>query len=309
MAIKIEKVNYAGWPNCLRLSNRQIELVVTTDVGPRIIRCGFLGGENELKEYPEMLGKTGGSEWKIYGGHRLWHAPEAEPRTYYPDNGSVEHEQLKAGGKFGWQGVRVVQPVESTAKIQKEMEIRLSPDQARVEVLHRLRNRGMWDVKLAPWALSVMAPGGRAIIPLPPRGPHPENLPPTNSVTFWAYTDFSDPRWILGFKYLILRNDPKRKDPQKIGVMCPDGWVAYARGGRLFAKKFKHQLGASYPDFGCSVETFTNHAMLEIETLGPTAKLAPGAQVTHVEEWRLAKKVPEPQNDRDVDKRVLPVVK
>ena len=29
-------------------------------------------------------GKTGGSEWHIYGGHRLWHAPEVMPRTYYP---------------------------------------------------------------------------------------------------------------------------------------------------------------------------------------------------------------------------------
>jgi hypothetical protein len=64
-------INYAGWERCVRLSNGIVELVATMDVGPRIIRFGFIGGDNEFKEYPEMLGKTGGDEWRIYGGHRL----------------------------------------------------------------------------------------------------------------------------------------------------------------------------------------------------------------------------------------------
>jgi hypothetical protein len=42
-----------------------------------------------------------------------------------------------------------------------------------------------------------------------------------------------------------------------------------------------------YPDFGCSVEIFTNAAMLEVETLGPLATLEPGSAVEHVEEWSL----------------------
>ena len=143
---------------------------------------------------------------------------------------------------------------------------------------------------------------------MPPRGPHPENLPPANSLTLWAYTDFTDPRWVLGFKYFMLKNDPQRKDPQKLGLMCPSGWVAYANAGRLFAKKFQHCRGAAYTDFGCSVETFTNDEMLEVETLGPIAKLEPGQTVEHTEEWLLAKNVPVPQNDADIERDVLPLV-
>ena len=82
----MEKIAYGGWPNCIRLRNRRMELVVTTDVGPRIMRLAFRGGPNLLKEYPEHLGKRGGNAWRLYGGHRLWHAPEASPRTYWPDN-------------------------------------------------------------------------------------------------------------------------------------------------------------------------------------------------------------------------------
>ena len=89
----MEKIVYTGWPNCYRLANGLVELVVTTDVGPRVIRFGFVGGANVFKEYDAMLGLTGGDEWRIYGGHRLWHAPEGKPRTYCPDNGPVQIEE------------------------------------------------------------------------------------------------------------------------------------------------------------------------------------------------------------------------
>ena len=82
--VTVEKTEYRGWQNCYRLSNNLVDLIVTTDVGPRVIRFGFVGEENEFKEYEELMGRTGGAEWRIYGGHRLWHAPEARPRTYYP---------------------------------------------------------------------------------------------------------------------------------------------------------------------------------------------------------------------------------
>src|SRR5688500_11349363 len=106
----MEKIDYKGWPNCYRLSNGVVDLVITTDVGPRVIRFGFLGEDNEFKEYAEMSGKTGGDEWRIYGGHRLWHAPEAAPRTYFPDNAPVQIEE-HAGF------VRLIQSVETTTGI------------------------------------------------------------------------------------------------------------------------------------------------------------------------------------------------
>ena len=49
---------YRGWPNCYRLSNGLIDLIVTTDVGPRVIRFGFVGEENEFKEYDDDGGQA-----------------------------------------------------------------------------------------------------------------------------------------------------------------------------------------------------------------------------------------------------------
>jgi hypothetical protein len=45
--------------------------------------------------------------------------------------------------------------------------------------------------------------------------------------------------------------------------------------------------GASYPDFGCNAEFFTNARMLELETLSPLTTLAPGATLRHEEHWYL----------------------
>ncbi|MGA3057296.1 MAG: hypothetical protein ABSE70_04565 [Candidatus Limnocylindrales bacterium] len=297
----IEKVNYCGWENSYRLSNDLIDLVVTTDVGPRIIRCGFVDDENEFKEYADQIGRTGGDEWRIYGGHRLWHAPEVSPRTTSPDNSAIA---LEDHGPF----VRLLQPVEKTTGIQKEIDIRLAPDSASVRVTHRLRNLNMWMVELAPWAISVMAPGGTSILPLPPRGTHDENLLPTNTLTYWAYTDLSDPRWRIGRSFIQLREDPTQAGPQKVGLMAPAGWIGYARNGHLFVKRVAYVPGAAYPDLGCSLETYTEAGMLEIETLGPTARIEPQGSVEHVEDWSLFRDVPTPASDADVSAHVLPKI-
>jgi len=280
MALKISKEEYGGWPNCHRLSNGIVDLAVTTDVGPRIIRFGFVEGENEFKEYPGMLGQTGSDEWRIYGGHRLWVAPEDRERTYQPDNERVALEE--DGGT-----VRLVQPTEPANGIQKEIEVRLSDSEPLVEVTHRLRNTNASAVELAPWAISAMAPGGRAIIPLPPRGSHEGSLLPTSTIALWAYTDMTDARWAWCQRYVALRQDANPTTPQKAGFVAPDGWAAYQRDDHVFLKRFVYSQDGRYPDLGCNVEVFTNKEMLELETLGTLVCLQPGAVVEHVERWSL----------------------
>ncbi len=57
--VKVEKTEYKGWRNCYRVSNGEVELIITADVGPRIIRFGFPGGQNLFKEFAEQLGALG----------------------------------------------------------------------------------------------------------------------------------------------------------------------------------------------------------------------------------------------------------
>jgi hypothetical protein len=293
----LSQTDYAGWANCHKLANGRIELIITGDVGPRLIRFGFVGGENMLFEDPAGVGRTGGDEWRLYGGHRLWHAPEHPVRTYLPDNAPVQVEDYVGGA-------RVTQPVEAANGIHKQIDIVMDENAAHVQLTHRLINTGPWPVMLSAWALSVMAGGGTAIIPLPPRGEHPRDLLPTTQLAIWPYTDMADPRWTWGTRHILLRQ--RDAAPQKVGLSVPDGWVGYANFGNLFVKRFQPITDAIYPDLNSSVEVFTNNAMLEVETLSPLTQLAPGAAVEHVEHWHLFEGVTAPQNDADVERDILP---
>ena len=175
-------------------------------------------------------------------------------------------------------------------------------------MIHRLINHNMWPVELAPWALSVMAPGGTGIVPLPPRKPHTESLLPANTLSMWAYTDMSEPRWTWGHQLLMLRQDPNRSAPQKVGISSLGGWAAYANRGHLFIKFFDPLPAAHYPDLNSSVEFFTNDMMLEVETLGPMVKLSPGMAVTHTETWVLLRDIPQPESEVDGVSGILPKI-
>ncbi len=70
-SVRVEKTEYKGWPNCYRVSNGEIELIVTGDVGPRVIRFGFIGGQNLFKEFPEQLGRSGEEKFQLRGGDRV----------------------------------------------------------------------------------------------------------------------------------------------------------------------------------------------------------------------------------------------
>jgi hypothetical protein len=277
MSVRMDVVTYAGWKNCIRLTAGKVELVITTAVGPRVIRCGLRGGPNLFKEYAEQRGQSGGASWRIYGGHRLWHAPEVSPRTYAPDNGPVA---------WDWKGgtLTLDQPVEPSTGIEKQ--IRITPAASGlIELRHRLVNRNPWEIELAPWCLTVMAPGGRAIFPQEKFIPHTEHLLPARPLVLWHYTDMADPRWTWGAKFIQLRQDPKRPAPQKVGLFIRDGWAAYTLRGQVFIKRFPARIGAPHADFGCNAETFTNGEMLEVESVGALARLAAGGQVEQVERW------------------------
>src|SRR5205085_174367 len=116
IAMTLERITYNGWPNCWRLTDGGIDLVVTADVGPRIIRCGWQTGPNLFVEIPAHAGLTGGDTWRMYGGHRFWIAPESVPRTYLPDNAPLEVTPAPDGS-----GLHLLQPVEAATGLQKDL--------------------------------------------------------------------------------------------------------------------------------------------------------------------------------------------
>lgn len=298
--VTVEKIAFKGWPNCYRVSNGLVEFIATTDVGPRIVAFAFVGGTNLFFVREDFAGQTGGTEWKNYGGHRIWHAPEDKVRTYEPDNGPIQARPID-------NGLVLTMPSEKLSTIQKEIEITLDPASTQVRVVHRLRNLGAWPIECAPWAISVMAPGGFAIAPLPATY-HPDRLLPNRALTLWPYTDMRDDRWLWGTDYILLRQKVvSGQDRTKVGINNNLGWAAYYLRPYLFIKRFTYVDGARYPDFNSSLEVFSNNRMLELETLGPVVTLQPGATVSHEERWELHRDLQLTFSEEDVRAKVEPL--
>ncbi|MDL5050441.1 hypothetical protein QQ054_31035 [Oscillatoria amoena NRMC-F 0135] len=276
----IKKVQYNGW-DAVELSNPSLTMVVTTSVGPRVICVKTPEGPNFMMNHPAQQGLTGGEQWRIYGGHRLWHSPEADPRTYAPDNDPVDWKEIPGG-------IKLIQAVEKTTGLQKEIEIILDPASAKAVLTHRIYNRGYFDVEFAPWCLSVCAPGGVAYLPFAGKA-RPNTFLNDRILSLWPYTDLSDPR--LGFRSsgVLLRQDPKATTPCKIGATSNYGWGAYVLGQEAFIKTIPVQSLESgspvHPDNNVAWELYTCDLFLELETLGALEKIAPGQFAQHQETW------------------------
>ncbi|MCW5936140.1 MAG: hypothetical protein KIT11_02390 [Fimbriimonadaceae bacterium] len=267
---------FGGWDRCAWLSNGEVEAVVTLEVGPRVLRFGRPGGPNHFAVYERHAGLTGGDDYRSYGGHRLWTAPEIPGITNEPDNQPVALAETDDGLRFST-------PI-GVAGVAKSMTLAWEEDA--LVVRHRVENQSSGLRPLAPWAISVMAPGGVCLFPLPEPRDHGDALQPGGPLVLWRYTDLSDPRWEIGRRIARLRQS-KEGAAQKVGSFVEQGWAAHTNFNEVFIKSFSAEAGKAYTDFGCNFEIFTRHDMLEVESLGTYQILSPGDSVEHVERWRL----------------------
>lgn len=292
---------------CMSLTNGLVELRVTLDCGPRVIHCACAGMENMFFEDAAKapLGQkfdTYEDQLILYGGHRLWISPEVVPRCYHPDNVPVTVEVIENGGT-GPSGARFTGTVEKHNAIQKSIALTLDPDSPRVRVVHTVRNVGLWDIQLAPWAITMLAPGGIEIMPMPNRN---TGFLPNRNFTFWDYTELNDSRVYFGKDYISLCQDTNKDNAFKLGYNNEAGWSAYFNRGQVFLKYFEPVHDGFYPDNGCCFETYTNGKMIEMETLGEMHELGPDDFVTLEEEWELysAEKPANPHDEAGLKKSI-----
>ncbi len=275
----METLEYLNLPHCLRLSNLDAEVIVSTHVGPRVLRYALTKGENVLAEFPDTRISTALGHWNPRGGHRLWVAPELLPGSYAPDNEPLEYEVLNP------LSVRLRQPSDASG-FQKEMIVTLEPTGSGVTVYHRITNRSHFTVQVAPWALTIVR-SGTVLLPQEPFKSHDQELLPARALVLWPFTDLSDPRWTFGPRFIRLRADPRLPHAQKMGAMNKQGYLAHHSGDVLFIKRFEFLEDHPYPDYGCNCETYVAGAFQEVESLGPLKVILPGASLEHVEKWTL----------------------
>lgn len=245
----------------------------------RIVRFTPKGKPNLFADLGLSPVETPHGNFYFRGGHRLWHSPEAMPRTYVPDNEGGTVNKIP-------NGVRIEMPAEPWTHITKSIEMQLNPDQPQVILRHELRNDGAWAVQFSAWALTMFRLGGIGIFPQPVGNVDEAGLLSNRQLIFWPYTRIDDPRLILRDDFVLVQATPSLP-PLKLGYFNPHGWMAYWLDGVLFVKRYDARINAHYPDHGCNSESYCNDQFIELESLGSLEPIEPGQTVVHTEVWEI----------------------
>ena len=276
-----------------RLANAFLWVEALATAGPRIIRLGLAGSSrNLLAETPDVGWETPHGRYELFGGHRLWFAPEDPDRVAVPDGRGLVVEAQP-------DGMLLTGLAELPTGLVRSMALHLPPGRAELEVCHELRNVADRPIDLAPWSITQLPLGGTVLLPERPATPG-HHTRPNRTLVLWPYTDWEDPR----FQPLdgLLTLDAQAGRDLKLGYFNDAGWVGYVRDGAVLIRRFEPLPGRPHPDLGCNVETYVGSRYVELELLGPLTELAPGATVTLVERWQVL--AAKPIADR-ADLRVL----
>jgi hypothetical protein len=261
------------------IENDHVRLEFAQDAGPRVLHFSLRDGRNVFAETPDAGWETvHGRRYRLLGGHRLWSSPECPLNRQVPDDVPVGVRMLD-------DGVELTGGTLTHDGLARRIELRLTQDRPSVRVLHVLENQTDHPVRVAAWALTALAHGGVAVLPLPSGDGNGAQLPNRN-VVLWPYSSVYDPRLQLSDDAIRVATAPN-SEPFKVGCLNRAGWVAYELDDITFRKRFEPDPNATHGDLGCNVEVYTNGEFLELETLTPLRNVEPGEAIEHVEEWEI----------------------
>jgi hypothetical protein len=254
------------------IENDSLRVDYLTTVGPRIIGLYAKQADVELLvPTPDIHWPTPHGEYYLYGGHRVWKAPEDSFYNCPEDNVNVVVDEDR---------VTLRNAIDASGL---EKEISFCLDENRVLLTHQITWHGSEPIELAPWTITQLPLGGMAILP---QSGIKEGSMPTRSLVVWPYASITDPRLELHDDAILVHGIADQK-VFKAGSYNPLGWAAYLLEKVLFIKRFPVSDFRALPDMGSNVETFVWDAYLELETLGKLSWLNPGESVTFEESWEV----------------------
>ncbi len=267
--------NHLLFGKTLFAENGDTVLGIPLDHGLRISYLSYKGSDNLFFEQPlDMTALTTPNGWRVYGGHRLWKAPESKD-IYYPDNDAISYEI--SDGK-----ITIRQKNDPWINVEKTMEISFLSNDS-LQITHIIKNTDSQAKTFSVWPVTSVAPGGTEYIPL-----HyaQSGSAPLHKISTWYYTSLGDERAEYKRDLITLRHKPNDL-LYKIGISHPAGPITYTNKGVVFEKSFEIDKDKEYPDGNVSYETYMCNYMVEMESLSPLYTVEAGRCAEHKEIWKL----------------------
>lgn len=285
--MQLKTTKFWKFKNCYEITSNGKKLIVTTDVGPRIVFFGFIDSPENVLYFDENE-KIGLGKWKLYGGHRFWVSPETMD-TYSPDNHPCKMEE----------GNNIVSFITIDNKTNLEKRLSIYVENNNFIVSHTLTNRGEMLYYGGIWALTCIPVEGVIFFPWSTPGDWK-----MKKIIYWEKWPGQSTN--IKSKQFDPENDlflvyPKG-EVAKLGTTGYEGFLGVTAGNYTFIKKFDFIQGAVYPDDNCAIEVYTSKHFCELETLSPTLTLIPGYSLTHKEKWLLFDRAIDPKDVESIRK-------
>jgi hypothetical protein len=276
--MELTEMEYENFGRCVRISNGIIDCVVTIEMGPRILRFGFIGEKNifynDLKrKYKRPSGGTSdkNATYYLYGGHRLQICQSLQ--IDFSDNSPVVYS-------IPGESVTFMPPKLKKKEIQLAYEIIMGKEASDIMIVHTAKNCSKEAMVLGLFPATVLESGGITVIP---QNQQPQTDLPNRTLNFWPDTDICDSRIFFGNRFLTVHQEIGNEKPLRIGTNNNPGWIAYAGNGFTLIKRFVPNAQAAYPDSGSCSEISLSPDYAELSTLSPIYQVQPGETIKHVE--------------------------
>lgn len=268
------------WGRVLWITDEKTEIAVALDYGIRIVHLACVGCENLFYEQPadRSDGFTTNDGWILYGGHRLWLAPESDD-SYYPDNVPVHYH-------VSGHTIHFEQEVDPFLQICKRISISFGDD-GRICVDQTIENVSVQPIIGAAWGVNTLDAGGEVRVNFACQ--HIGGYNPQRVISLWSNTNLGDPRLKFANDHLCANYLPLN-DYLKIGMYSNPGKAVFHNKGQKFELTFDAQSYDLYPDNGCNFELYMCKKFTELESLGTLTTIMPGQCATHSEYWHIEKR-------------------
>lgn len=271
MAHIVRLIDYAGWKNCIHITNTVFEAVLTTEVGPRIIRFARVGGPNMLWLDEFTAGQTEETKtWRAYGGHSFDAVIDGDPYLP-PENAPVAYELTKDGVIF--------ETVEKNG-VAKTIAVRMCR-RGGLEIKETIANNGNEPRTVVVNGNTLLHGGGVAAMPLKKE----------DELLFGSVC----PKVQRGENLALVEHDESEANGYKLLFNLDELWCGYFSKGNLFIMT-SPKMDEPYAG-GVNLSLEASPRRFRMSSYSPEKVLQPGESVLHTEVWNIFTGMPCPSGE------------
>jgi hypothetical protein len=308
--LSLKRATYHGWRDALILGNGQVEAVIVPSIG-RVMQFRFAGeADGPFWENRALDGKPPdprASEWVNFGGDKPWPAPQGDwpnitPRAWPPpvgfDASAWRGEPMivnfsrafpgsvPGGANVGGTVVKLTSPVDPHYGIRVVRLVQIDPAAPVMRIKTIYEKVSGEPRRVAVWVITQLKEPVGVFVPVPPDSRYVEGYNKQSEELPQGFRVERGP----GGAMISLKRDPNKatKIGSDAGTLL---WVGERQTLRIDSPRV---ADAEYPDNGSSAEVYTHpipaHPYVELEMLGPLARLAVGDKIERTNVYTLARR-------------------